>query len=413
MLEIANPFADYGAIVSGNRFIGRTHQLLQIQRRVIENGSNLSIVGERRVGKSSLAHQALIVQANELHKQGIVPVWIDTATYGDPHHLFCGIVKWCFWELEDCLMLSRELRDAAQAVHGDPARFDYDQVQFFFQQIHRRGLRIVLVFDEFDHVGDIFRTEPNTFHQLSAMCNRHQSTIVTVSRRSVRVLEQRAGADTPFARTFEPCYVGMFTPDEMEQVIIRIVRAGLALSQNDITQIHEHCGGHPFLFDMVASALIEHFRSKACIDTDVAIDQNAAQIYEYYEDLVERLDADGWLALIQALIHGEPVIPDDIPPELQKYEIVWPGGNGKYVTFSHHFKRYLDRIRPRQEGELTKRELDILRLLALGRQNKEIARALSISPNTVKFHVTNLCTKLGAANRGEAAARARELQLIP
>jgi LuxR family transcriptional regulator, maltose regulon positive regulatory protein len=62
---------------------------------------------------------------------------------------------------------------------------------------------------------------------------------------------------------------------------------------------------------------------------------------------------------------------------------------------------------------LTDRELEVLRLLAAGRSNQRIARDLVVALDTVKKHVTHVLGKLGAANRTEAAARARELGLIP
>jgi DNA-binding CsgD family transcriptional regulator len=57
---------------------------------------------------------------------------------------------------------------------------------------------------------------------------------------------------------------------------------------------------------------------------------------------------------------------------------------------------------------LNPRELDVLGHLVRGRRNREIAAALGISENTVKFHVANVLSKLGAASRGEAAAIARD-----
>ena len=62
---------------------------------------------------------------------------------------------------------------------------------------------------------------------------------------------------------------------------------------------------------------------------------------------------------------------------------------------------------------LTGRELEVLRLLAAGSSNQRIARDLFVAPDTVKKHVTHVLAKLGAANRTEAAARARQLGLIP
>ncbi|MDL4820080.1 ATP-binding protein [Actinomadura opuntiae] len=61
---------------------------------------------------------------------------------------------------------------------------------------------------------------------------------------------------------------------------------------------------------------------------------------------------------------------------------------------------------------LTRRELDVLRLLARGRSNQDIATELFISVNTVATHVTRILTKLGAASRTQAAAKARETGLL-
>jgi ATP/maltotriose-dependent transcriptional regulator MalT len=62
--------------------------------------------------------------------------------------------------------------------------------------------------------------------------------------------------------------------------------------------------------------------------------------------------------------------------------------------------------------QLTDRELQVLGLLAAGRSNQRIAQELVVSLDTVKKHVSHVLDKLGAANRTEAVARARELGLI-
>ena len=58
---------------------------------------------------------------------------------------------------------------------------------------------------------------------------------------------------------------------------------------------------------------------------------------------------------------------------------------------------------------LTAREREVLDVLAAGATNRTIAQRLFISEKTVSVHVTNVLAKLGVANRGEAAALAREL----
>ena len=61
---------------------------------------------------------------------------------------------------------------------------------------------------------------------------------------------------------------------------------------------------------------------------------------------------------------------------------------------------------------LTSRELEVLRMLAAGRSNQAIAGELVVTLDTVKKHVGHVLGKLGAANRTEAVARARELNLL-
>ena len=61
---------------------------------------------------------------------------------------------------------------------------------------------------------------------------------------------------------------------------------------------------------------------------------------------------------------------------------------------------------------LTARELEVLRLVALGRSNSQVATELFVTVGTVKSHVHTISGKLGAANRTEAVARGRELGLL-
>ncbi|MGW6535672.1 helix-turn-helix transcriptional regulator [Streptomyces sp. NPDC055051] len=61
---------------------------------------------------------------------------------------------------------------------------------------------------------------------------------------------------------------------------------------------------------------------------------------------------------------------------------------------------------------LTPREQDVLRLVAAGRTNRQIAEELFISPKTASVHVSNILAKLGVSGRGEAAAMAHRLHLL-
>jgi len=73
-----------------------------------------------------------------------------------------------------------------------------------------------------------------------------------------------------------------------------------------------------------------------------------------------------------------------------------------------------EKAEPRRlEDPLSERELEVLNLLASGKTNSEVARDLFVSVGTVKSHTGNIYRKLGAKNRAEAVARARDFEVVP
>jgi len=108
------------------------------------------------------------------------------------------------------------------------------------------------------------------------------------------------------------------------------------------------------------------------------------------------------------LLKGAP--RDDI---FRAVRVVSRGGSLLEPVVASKLLRHLSAPAKLPEGEaLTERELEVLRLLALGRVNKDIATALFISERTVKFHVSAILAKLGASNRTEAVAMAAHQGLV-
>ena len=81
---IENPYADYGKIVRGERFIGRKSIINVIESRIVRtsNPANLAIVGVHRIGKSSLAYKTIIEQKDKFTSQRILPIWMNLSSYG-------------------------------------------------------------------------------------------------------------------------------------------------------------------------------------------------------------------------------------------------------------------------------------------------------------------------------------------
>jgi LuxR family maltose regulon positive regulatory protein len=129
------------------------------------------------------------------------------------------------------------------------------------------------------------------------------------------------------------------------------------------------------------------------------------------------IDMGYWHAGVAAVLRQENVAPGKLL--MAGFDMVPAGGflvifaDGQPASGPVGSRAAADPRAPRLIEQLTSRELEVLAMLAAGRSNQGIASHLVISLDTVKKHVSHLMGKLGAANRTEAVARARELSLIP
>lgn len=131
--------------------------------------------------------------------------------------------------------------------------------------------------------------------------------------------------------------------------------------------------------------------------------------------LADSLTVDESLRVLRLGVAG--VVLKDMAPDLLKRCIRKVHAGGKWME-THSVGRALERLIEREsaaEGAaklVSPRELGVIRMVAEGRRNKEIARALSITEGTVKVHLHALYRKLNVKSRGELTAYARRTGLV-
>ncbi|TDC63281.1 response regulator transcription factor [Actinomadura sp. GC306] len=100
-------------------------------------------------------------------------------------------------------------------------------------------------------------------------------------------------------------------------------------------------------------------------------------------------------------------------PRDDLFAAVRAAAQGRSVLSPAIASRLLSRVREPRSETLSSRELEVLRLVARGTANREIARELFISEATVKTHLTHIYAKLGVNDRAAAVATAYDKHLLP
>jgi DNA-binding NarL/FixJ family response regulator len=115
--------------------------------------------------------------------------------------------------------------------------------------------------------------------------------------------------------------------------------------------------------------------------------------------LLKDVPANELASTIRKVHAGEPFIQPSIASKL----LMGVGRKGRAATGQNTSLLY---------EELSSREVEVLKLLASGASNREIAERLTLAEGTIKNHVSNILSKLHAENRTQAANLARERKLI-
>ena len=340
-----NPFADYGRIIHGDRFIGRKTIVNNIENRIVhpDNPGNLAIIGMHRIGKSSLAHKAIIEQKDNLTAKGILPIWMGVAPYDLSSDFFHALVKRCTREMKRLNWLSDEVQELAD--YALETEDSWDEIKDFFIEVKEIGYRMLLILDEFDHTRHLFKGN-TAFQRLRELADYpdYGFSLVLTSRRSIRDIERLAGSTSPFHNIFQVQRLAMFNDEDLEIYFSLFASIGLQIADTDRERILFYCGAHPYLLEMLGCEIIEMFRQNSEQETDVDEAANAVlqSIFEHYDDMIRLLREDGTLNKLLQILFG-PVIDvkqTDVT-ELQNYGLIYLTENGAYTAYSEHFHDYL------------------------------------------------------------------------
>jgi DNA-binding CsgD family transcriptional regulator len=427
--------------VEGDQFFGRE----ALCRALVEASDRcVYLAGTRRVGKTSLLRRT----TNALR----------------PHSLYCDLMQAAghdaggetLDETRLVRLMRRELARAADesaALRDSRPVWDTDErgLCAWLEELSWRweelGVSVTLLWDEAEMLR---RLPPATLMWLRAILQHSASLrLVICASKGLAALNDRWRGDdvSPFLFGFrtEPL-AGL--DDGAADALIRQrgqVRADAELA----TAIRQATGNHPFLLQTLCDRLYAGGALRPIEPRDLLVDQpladlfriDAAQLSPSEQQVLVALARHGPLDAL-ALHAATGLAPDALSSFAHGLAQLgyaralpqgrWAVGNAFLAQWLRgHPLRLASAITDQAtlevlsrtgasapphtqplEEPLSEREVEVLRLLAQGRRNGEIARDLVVSENTVKAHVKHIYRKLGVADRVQAANRGRDLGLL-
>jgi len=260
-MELDNPFADYGSIVYGERFIGRENELLQVRQRVLtSNGfGNLAIMGLPRIGKSSLAWHAIMLHESELLESNTIPIWITTSDFSSTLDLLQCFTNNLYRRLRHTalpmpsMIFIQEKTDLVQQAKATSQLKNH--IADILIELKELRYKIILIFDEFDAAQKFMTSDDFSFLRTISYLPDRKICIVTTSRRTIEAIEATDGGVSNFHGIFKTLRLGMFDKPSMDAYwswVVKNFHPNIPLNIYK-QEAEQKVGNHPFLLDVFNS----------------------------------------------------------------------------------------------------------------------------------------------------------------
>lgn len=330
-----NPFEGLGKPVSPERIMGRDTELQELIRALSSFSTNVSLVGQPRIGKSSLASAARVGLP-----EGPNHVVVEThmSSSSDSRQFF-----------RDLFDLTAEAWEAlghprSTALHELMARTvadsdeGYRRVRRGMQLLARAGAKTLWIIDEFDKVTGFFDSR-DTILRLRELIYQHheyQSCALIVSRRTIATIEgQVPGVSNLSGVVPHVRFLGPLDRAALERIADRC-RPGWELSPEERDRLWWLTGGQPYLAE-----LLLYYGWPEC-SLEQGLRRASTQLLDHYEDLEDLHKEDGlFAALVQVAVGPRWSAGHKEVSRLRAYGLIDPARDNR--AFSDHYQEYFER----------------------------------------------------------------------
>ncbi len=307
MAQVRNPFFNRHRITDPAYFFGRQRELERLYSAIVTHQC-VSLVGERKMGKSSLLTRLSHVET--LRSFGLDPA-LYLFVYFDLESM-ASARRDDFWlELLDTIAAQLPPGDMAQALRR---QIDGGDVRFLtarraLRRLRDTGLEVVLMLDEFESLARNAQFEPDFYGEFRSLAGELGLVILTASKRSLYDLtyENSSTLSSPFFNIFSEMPVGLMTDEDARNVLLELSsRSGQPFCAQEILWALDLAGPHPFYTQVVGSHLWETAdcgRPHPAEVYDVIRKRFAAEAEDHYRYTWASLDSQeqsGLLSLTRA-----------------------------------------------------------------------------------------------------------------
>ena len=254
-----NPFTFGNPVRDPRRFFGRKEEVRQVANRLLSSAhESTSIVGERRIGKTSLLKYIA-------HPQVAPGLGLDPERYCLIYIDFQGltdITPQRFWQRVLAKMkrsvCSAELVAEIDRLLGMES-FDLFDLEDLCEAIATENLTTVLLLDEFEYVTQNQNFGPDFFGGLRALAIHHNLPLVTATRRElVDLCHSEELKGSPFFNIFANVVLRPFHKAEVLAMVAAYMgEVGLPFTPQDQETIYRLAGGFPFFVQIAGYYLVE------------------------------------------------------------------------------------------------------------------------------------------------------------
>lgn len=258
-----NPFTFGNPVSDPLRFFGRAQEAEEIFGRLGNAGfESSSVVGERRIGKTSLLNYLIdpdVREAHSFHPSRYSFIYVDLQMVDEgmgSAQLWRRLLELLSQECYSPVVLN-DLENLRRKEHFDT--FDLDG---FFKKMGDHGHSVVFLLDEFDCVTSNERFGPDFYSGFRSLASRRNVALVTSSRFELSEIcyseEIRASA---FFNIFVKIHLGMFSLADFQAMLaISLGESGMRFLEEEIQLVLDLAGLHPYFIQVACWALYEGYR---------------------------------------------------------------------------------------------------------------------------------------------------------